>query len=140
MIMCCPLPVCRPPITYTKKSSPYMALLASPESDHGQSDLLDVVTEVGVASMPEAERHYAPGKGSSQGGGGFKWKTLEDGNVDCSPADGSGEKGHSRSTSLDLNKMMLGSDSECVCACNVCLCVCVRMRHVCVLVCVRLML
>lgn len=50
-------------------------------------------------------------------GGGFTWRQLAADPLPSSSTDEASEKGHSRSTSLDLNKMMLGQaagDGECV--------------------------
>ena len=89
-----------------------MALIGSPESDHGQ----EALEEVGAVSTNRAERP------ATDTGGGFQWQQLSDGGVASSSADESNEKGHSRSTSLDLNKMLLAGQTEdgmCLPACVV---------------------
>ena len=70
-----------------------------------------------------------------QGGSKVRWKNnVQDGEHDGDRED----KGHARSTSLDLNKMLLADSNSdgvylCVCVC-LCMCVCVHVS-VCVYVC-----
>ena len=104
---------CRPLNVPSKKSS-YMALLSSPV-EQGHPDNLEYPPAEGNGSR---DRPSGPTSGDDESEGTFQFKPLSDAGMASSSADESTDKGHSRSTSLDLNKMFMGSakpgDGVCV--------------------------
>ena len=74
------------PFTVLPKKSSYSALLGSPATESPDKEVRDEVDS----------------------GNGYRWKHLMSEGVQSSSADETSEKGHSRSTSLDLNKILLG--------------------------------
>ncbi len=97
----------RPHNVPSKKSSSYMVLLSSPV-DQSQSDQSESPVPEGVGVSQDHTRRPSEGK-DSEPEGSFKWKPFTDAGAPSSSAEESSDKGHSRSTSLDLNKMLMGS-------------------------------
>jgi len=93
-----------------KASSSYIALLSSPLDSSNPE-----FTESPPASGGDGSRDAPILESESEGK--FQWQPLSDVGLPSSSADENSEKGHSRSTSLDLNKMLLESakpgDGEC---------------------------
>ncbi len=84
----------RPSAFTSPKKLSYSNLLGSPPED----------PEGGLSppdTQPEGQAPY------DAHDGGFHWTHLKNDHAPSSSADEASEKGHSRSTSLDLNKMLL---------------------------------
>ena len=85
----------RPSAFVSPKKSSYTTLLASPQDEPEPPQ-----------SPPESQPEARPPQNDSTDGG-FTWTHLKNDHAPSSSADEASEKGHSRSTSLDLNKMLL---------------------------------